>query len=203
MNKSARRIIYEQTYNPILEYWEKIKYKPLFQKRESLKKEINTLKNEKTINEVELKSKEKELEETTEQINELKLSNGIINVSLKVYKTYKELIRLIDDNDSSEWEYSPKKANHALEFIENYCKHSKGSMGGKPFILELWQKALVAAIFGFMHKIDGTRKYQEVLLVVARKNGKSTLSAAIGLYLQIADGEPGAEVYACARLVAL
>ena len=71
-------------------------------------------------------------------------------------------------------------------------------MGGKPFILELWQKALVAATFGIVHKIDGTRKYQEVMLVVARKNGKSTLAAAIGLYLQIADGEPGAEVYACA-----
>ena len=61
-------------------------------------------------------------------------------------------------------------------------------MGGKPFILELWQKALIAATFGIVHKIDGTRKYQEVLLIVARKNGKSTLAAAIGLYLQI-DGK--------------
>ncbi len=120
-----------------------------------------------------------------------------IIVSLKVYKVYNELERLMDDPDS-EWEYSPKKANHAIEFIENYCKHSKGKLGGKPFILELWEKALVAATFGIIHKIDGTRKYQEVLLVVARKNGKSTLAAAIGLYLQIADGEPGAEVYACA-----
>lgn len=83
-------------------------------------------------------------------------------------------------------------------YVENYCKHSKGSMGGKPFIMELWQKALVAATFGMIHKIDRTRKYREVLLVVARKNGKSTLSAAIGLYMQVADGEPGAEVYACA-----
>lgn len=47
-------------------------------------------------------------------------------------------------------------------------------------------------------KLDGTRKYIEVLLVVARKNGKSTSAAAIGLYMQIADGEAGAEVYACA-----
>lgn len=117
--------------------------------------------------------------------------------SNKVHKVYNELVRIINDPES-EWEYDPKKANHALEFIENYCKHSKGKMGGKPFILELWQKALVAATFGMVHKIDGTRKYQEVVLVVARKNGKSTLAAAVGLYLQIADGEPGAEVYACA-----
>ena len=118
-------------------------------------------------------------------------------VPQKIFKVYNELVRIIYD-PNSEWEYSPKKANHAIEFIERYCKHSKGKLGGKPLILEIWQKALVAATFGFVHKIDGTRKHQEVLLVVARKNGKSTLAAAIGLYLQIADGEPGAEVYACA-----
>lgn len=115
----------------------------------------------------------------------------------KIFKVYKELIRVINDPES-EWEYDNKKANHAIEFVENYCKHSKGAMGGKPFIMELWQKALVAATFGICHKIDGTRKFQEVILIVARKNGKSTLAAAIGLYLQIADGEPGAEIYAVA-----
>lgn len=117
--------------------------------------------------------------------------------SAKVRKVYNELVRIIND-PKSEWEYDPAKANHAIEFIENYCRHSKGKMGGKPFILELWQKALVAATFGMVHKIDGTRKYQEVMLVVGRKNGKSTLAAAIGLYLQMADGEPGAEIYAVA-----
>ncbi len=125
------------------------------------------------------------------------ISSNRKKVGLKIYKVYKELIRIIYD-PNSEWEFSSSRSNHALEFIENYCKHSKGKMGGQPFILELWQKALVAATFGIIHKIDGTRKYQEVLLVVARKNGKSTLAAAIGLYLQIADGEPGAEIYACA-----
>lgn len=122
---------------------------------------------------------------------------GKLVVSQKVYKVYKYNVRIITD-DNSEWEYDSKRANHALEFIENYCKHSKGKLGGKPFILELWQKAFVAALFGIVHKIDKTRKYQEALLTVARKNGKSTLAAAIGLYLQVADGEPGAEIYACA-----
>jgi len=118
-------------------------------------------------------------------------------VGKKIFNVYKELVRIIN-NPNSEWEYSPRKASHAIEFIENYCKHSKGKLGGKPFLLELWQKALVAATFGIVHKIDGTRKFQEILLVVARKNGKSTLAAAIGLYMQVADGEPGSEVYACA-----
>ena len=144
----VQRIIYEQTYNPIIEYFNWI-------------------------------------------------NNNRKYVCKKTYKVYKELVRIIYDTNS-EWEYDSKKGNHALEFIENYCKHSKGKMGGKPFILELWEKALIAATFGIIHKIDNTRKYQEVMLIVARKNGKSTLAAAIGLYLQIADGEPGSEVYACA-----
>lgn len=118
-------------------------------------------------------------------------------VSKKVARVYKELARIISDANS-EYEYNPKKANHALEFIENYCRHSKGRFGGKRFRLELWQKALVAATFGIVHKITGLRKYRQVMIVIGRKNGKSTLAAAIGLYLQIADGELGAEIYACA-----
>ena len=126
-----------------------------------------------------------------------KITSGEIKVSRKVRRVYK---KLVDDirNPNGEWEYNPKKANHAIEFIENFCKHSKGKAGGKPFILELWQKALIAAIFGFVHKIDGTRKYREVMLIVARKNGKSTLGSAIALYMLVADGEPGPEVVSAA-----
>ncbi|GJM84323.1 hypothetical protein HMSSN139_68190 [Paenibacillus sp. HMSSN-139] len=115
----------------------------------------------------------------------------------KVRRVYQQLVKDIYDQ-SSEYEYDSRRANHAIEFIENYCKHSKGKWGGQPIDLELWQKAFLAATFGFVHKIDGTRKYREVFLVVARKNGKSTLASGIGLYLQLADGEPGAEVYAVA-----
>lgn len=118
-------------------------------------------------------------------------------VSTKLYKTYQEVIRIIND-ENSEWEYDKKKAEHAINFIEKYCKHSKGAMGGKPFILELWQKAIIATVFGIVDKLDGTRKYRECVLIVARKNGKSTLSAAIGNYMLIADGELGAEIYAVA-----
>lgn len=118
-------------------------------------------------------------------------------VSDKIRRTYKKLVADLDD-PNSEWEYSAPRANHAIDFVERFCRHSKGKMGGKPLILELWELALVAATFGFVHKIDRTRKYREVLLIVARKNGKSTLSAAIGLYLLIGDNEPGAEVYSLA-----
>ena len=119
-------------------------------------------------------------------------------VSDKVFKTYKHIVNDILNNPDSEWEYNEEKASHAIEFIERFCKHSKGNLGGKPFILELWQKALIAAMFGITHKIDETRKYQEVIMIVARKNGKSTIAAAVALYLMIADGEAGPEIYAVA-----
>lgn len=126
-----------------------------------------------------------------------KIKTGKEVVSDKVRRVYKKLVTDLSST-RTEWEYSSNRANHAIEFIENFCKHSKGKWGGKPIELELWQKAFIAASFGFVHKIDGTRKYREVLLVVARKNGKSTVGSGIGLYLQIADGEPGSEVYAVA-----
>jgi phage terminase large subunit-like protein len=126
-----------------------------------------------------------------------KIETGEEIVSDKVRRIYKKLVSDIYDT-TSVYEYDSKRANHAIEFIENFCKHSKGKWGGQPIILELWQKAFLAAAFGFVHKIDGTRKYREVLLVVARKNGKSTVASGIGLYLQVGDGEAGSEVYAVA-----
>lgn len=126
-----------------------------------------------------------------------KIESGEEVVGNKVRRIYQKLVDDIYDQ-KSEFEFSSAKANHAIEFIENYCKHSKGKWAGQPIDLELWQKAFIAATFGFVHKIDGTRKYREAFLVVARKNGKSTLSSGICLYLQVADGEGGAEIYAVA-----
>ena len=124
------------------------------------------------------------------------IESGLV-VSKKIRAVYKKLVADLDDQ-GSEWEYSQRHADHAIFFIEHFCKHSKGKAGGKPFILELWQKAAIAAMFGFIHKIDKTRRFLEVWLIVARKNGKSTFAAAVGLYLMIADNEPGAEIYAVA-----
>lgn len=126
-----------------------------------------------------------------------KIESGEEVVSAKVRRIYKKLAADVHNKDSV-YEYNAKRANHAIEFIENFCKHSKGKWAGRPIELELWQKAFLAATFGFIHKIDGTRKHREVFLVVARKNGKSTLSSGICLYLQVADGEGGAEIYAVA-----
>ncbi|WP_313894688.1 terminase TerL endonuclease subunit [Psychrobacillus sp.] len=123
-------------------------------------------------------------------------SNKVI-VGEKIRRVYKKLIDDINDANSV-YEYSPERANHAIEFVENFTKHSKGEMGGKPFKLELWQKAMTAALFGFIHKTEETRKYREFILIVARKNGKSAWASAIGLYMLVADGEPGPEIVSAA-----
>ena len=116
-------------------------------------------------------------------------------VSRKVYKTYRHLIRQLDE--PGEYFYSPARANHVLEFFENYCHHSKGKFGGRLVELELWEKALLAALFGFVD-IEGNRQFRKCLLIVGKKNGKSLLASGIGLYMQLADGESGPEVYAVA-----
>lgn len=85
-----------------------------------------------------------------------------------------------------------------IKFIELFCKHSKGKWAGKPVELELWQKAFVEALFGFVDEETKLRKYKKAILFVGRKNGKSTLASGIALYLLTKDGEDGAEVYAVA-----
>ena len=124
-----------------------------------------------------------------------KIKNGEEVVGRKIRAVYENLYH--DLTHESEYFYSPKRGNHVIEFVENYCKHSKGKMGGKPVKLELWEKAMLAAAFGFVD-INGNRKYREVMLIVAKKNGKSLISSAVGLYLLVADGEPGPEIYAVA-----
>lgn len=116
-------------------------------------------------------------------------------VSRKVFKTYRHLIQQLDN--PGEYFYSHARANHVLEFFENYCHHSKGKYGGRLVELELWEKALLAALFGFVD-IEGKRQFRKCLLIVGKKNGKSMLASGIGLYMQLADGESGPEVYAVA-----
>ena len=90
--------------------------------------------------------------------------------------------------------YDNKKANHAIEWIETHCFHTEGPLAPGPLKLELWEKAFIACIFGIVDK-NGYRQFREVLLVVARKNGKSLLAAAIEKYIWQVDGGFGAKVY--------
>lgn len=84
-----------------------------------------------------------------------------------------------------------------ITFIEKYCRHHKGEWSGRPLILEPWQKSILLSAFGWI-RADGTRRFRTMYMEVARKNGKSELAGALGLYLLLGDHEPGAEVYSTA-----
>lgn len=80
-----------------------------------------------------------------------------------------------------------KKANKPIKFIEQFCKQSKSPYCGQPLKLLLWQKAVIQAMYGFVNKDTGYRRYQEVLLEIARKAGKSTLMSALADYHMICE----------------
>lgn len=123
------------------------------------------------------------------------IESGEIVTSRRVAAVYSRLAAEIHDYPER---FSLSKAMKPIRFIETFCKHSKGALGGQPFKLALWQRAFIAALFGFIDPDTGYRRYRESLCLMARKNGKSTLAAAICLYMLMADGEAGAEVYCAA-----
>ena len=129
-----------------------------------------------------------------------RIKSGDEVVSRKIARVYRKLAEDLNGSvgaDGTVYHYSHSRANHILEFAENYCRHSKGKLGGQLVVLELWEKAMLAAMFGFIDD-EGRRRYREIILIVAKKNGKSLIGSIVGLYLQVGDGEPGAEVYAVA-----
>lgn len=93
--------------------------------------------------------------------------------------------------------FDPVAGERPVQFIEKFCRHHQGEWAGKPFLLEDWQKELVRCAFGWL-RADGTRRFRVVYVEVPRKNGKSELAGGLGLYLTVADGEAGAQVYSSA-----
>jgi len=103
------------------------------------------------------------------------------------------LSRLITElSDDSKYIYDTIEAHFRIEFIETFCKHSKKPFYGKPFILELWEKAFIEVIYSYLGP-DGFRRFKKVILLIARKNGKSTLCAAIA-FTELMLGEGGSDI---------
>ena len=94
------------------------------------------------------------------------------------------------------YSFNEERLNHVCSFIES-LHHVKGKLARKHFILDPWQVFVVGNIFGWEDH-DGIRRFTDAYIEISKKNGKSTLAAAIGLYMTVADGEVGAEVYAAA-----
>lgn len=116
-----------------------------------------------------------------------------MNYLLEYYREIKEgkipvgqelkatLDKLIKDLDDPRYTFDEKAGNIRIQFIETFCKHTKSPFNGEPFILELWEKAILQTAYGFKEKATGLRRFNEVVLLVARKNGKTTFIAGIDL----------------------
>ena len=108
------------------------------------------------------------------------------------------LNKTTNEEETHVYVYDEYKGHRIINFIEKYCKQSKGRWAGKPLKLELFQKAMLEALYGFVDKETGLRKYKKVIFFVARKNGKSVLDSAIATYMLTKDNEGGAEIYSVA-----
>ena len=123
-----------------------------------------------------------------------KIKDGSIIVGRWVRLVYEYIVRGLEQK---EFFFDQKKASQAIEWIESHCFHTEGPLAPGYLTLELWEKAFFSAVFGIVDG-SGNRQFREVLLVVARKNGKSLIASGAGNYTFRADGGYGARVYCIA-----
>lgn len=117
---------------------------------------------------------------------------GTVTVSQPVRQVYERLDAEAADK-ACPYRFSAKLGDHAIRFIETFCRHYEGEHAGQLVKLELWEKAFIQTLFGWVDKKTRLRRFREFFLLVARKNGKSFLSACIMVYMLVADGEAGAQ----------
>ena len=122
------------------------------------------------------------------------IMNGSVASGRWIRLVYKYLV---DGLHERLFYFDQNKANKAIDWIESHCFHVEGPLAPSPLLLELWEKAMVSAIFGVVDE-NGLRQFREILLVIARKQGKSLLASAIANYLFRVDGGYGAKVFCLA-----
>lgn len=120
------------------------------------------------------------------------IRTGTVTVSEPVRQVYERLDAEAADK-ACPYRFSAKLGDHAIRFIETFCRHYEGEHAGQLVKLELWEKAFIQTLFGWVDKKTRLRRFREFFLLVARKNGKSFLSACIMVYMLVADGEAGAQ----------
>ncbi len=127
-----------------------------------------------------------------------RIQSGEIVTSRRVKEVYGRLVREMDTPAAGfPYYFDEDTGERPIIFIERFAKQSQGTLGA-PLRLELFQKAFLQALFGWLDKSSGFRRFRETLFLVGRKNGKSTLLAALALYLLVADYEGAAEIYSVA-----
>ncbi|MBA4543845.1 terminase large subunit [Thermoactinomyces daqus] len=124
---------------------------------------------------------------------------GRIVVSKKVRLACERHLRDLErqGTDHFPFVFDEAKALRPIEFIQRFCKPSKGNY--KRLILQPWQHFVIGSLYGWVHKDTGLRRFKEGLIFVARKNGKSTMVSGLANYGCSKDGEKGADVYLLAN----
>lgn len=105
---------------------------------------------------------------------------------------------LVDGLQNRRFFFNQKKANMAIRFIQTFCRHHEGELAPGLIVLETWQKAMISVIFGIVNE-DGNRTFREIFLVVARKNGKTLIAAAINAFVFFIDPDYGKRLYMVAQ----
>ena len=127
--------------------------------------------------------------------------NGTTVAGSLVKLACKRFLTDLETGESRGFYFDIEAAQHVVDFF-GFLRHTKGVWAKKAetagFLLSLWQVFILANLFGWRRVADGSRRFREAHIELARKNGKSTFIAGIGLYMLFADGEPGAEVYSAA-----
>ena len=122
------------------------------------------------------------------------IKDGTYHVGRWVRLVYEYLIKGLEDGL---FFYDAKKANHAIDYIETRCFHTEGDLAPSPIRLEVWQKALLSAVFG---TVDGEchRQFRELFLVEGRKNGKTKIASSIAKYMWMLEGGYGTRIFCVA-----
>lgn len=121
------------------------------------------------------------------------IKNGTYLVGRFITLIYEYLVNGIEEK---QFFYDGARADQAINWIEEHCFHTEGPLAPSKLKLEVWQKAMIAAIYGLVDT-NGIRQFREILLVVGRKNGKSLIASAVGKY-EFYHGGFGARIFCIA-----
>ncbi len=115
--------------------------------------------------------------------------------------------RFFRDLENPAFEMDEDMVDFVIHFIENVIVHQQGddmfavSIRNKPLLLQPWQHFVVVNLFGFYYKGTNERRFKEALIMLARKNGKTSFTAAIALAYQVLDTDSGSKCYIVANSV--
>lgn len=120
------------------------------------------------------------------------IEDGSVVVGQWIKRFYRYIVKGLQEQS---FFFDQKRASKAIRYIETFCHHSEGR--SDVIKLELWQKAFVSVVFGILDG-NGNRQFREVVLIMARKNGKTLFASAIISYCTFLDGEYGAKTFCVA-----